>query len=69
MRHLPSLLLVFKVSATVTAARMPPPCWLTVVSLLKVARRVFDAPGNRLRWNEFDVFCGVQSKNAHRVRV
>jgi hypothetical protein len=33
-RKTPALpLLVFKVSATVTTACMPPPCWLTVVSL------------------------------------
>jgi hypothetical protein len=32
-RHLPSLLLVLKVSTTEKTVRMPPPCWLTVVSL------------------------------------
>jgi len=38
-----------KVSATVLTVRMPPPCWLTVVSLpLKIARRVTDTPGNHL---------------------
>lgn len=39
-----------RVSATVTPVCMPPPCWLTVVSLpLKIAGRVVDTPGNRLR--------------------
>ena len=49
-----------KVSATVLTVRMPPPCWLTVVSLpLKIARRVHDTPGNHLslRRGPHGAFC------------